>query len=161
VKRIGAVAAGIAVMALAAVHATRTADKAPKADASIRLAEAPEQIYSDNPNDSWNRIFYYLFSRRVTARLSSEFPDAAPFEKVPEINLVHLEQSTRTFERSETGDWAIDPLYPSFLSDDGTRVVLRDPAYADFKKALEDGLSETSPRGYGAGDDAKRPVVGV
>jgi hypothetical protein len=147
VKRIGAVAAGIAVMALAAVHATRTADKAPEAPASIRLAEAPEKIYSDNPNDSWNRIFYYLFSRRVTARLSSEFPEGAPFEKVTEIDFMHMERSTRTFEHSETGDRAIDPLYPSFLSDDGLRVVLRDPAYADFKKALEDGLSETSPRG--------------
>jgi len=85
-------------MALAAVHATRTADKAPEAPASIRLAEAPEKIYSDNPNDSWNRIFYYLFSRRVTARLSSEFPEGAPFEKVTEIDFMHMERSTRTFE---------------------------------------------------------------
>lgn len=59
---------------------------------------------------------------------------------------MHLEKSTRTFERNEIGDRAIDPLYPSFLVDDGIRVVLKDPAYADFKKALQDGLADTAPR---------------
>ena len=78
-------------MALAAVHPSRTADKPPEAAASVRLAEAPEKIYSDNPNDSWNRIFYYLFSRRVTARMSSEFPEAGPFEKVADLEFMHLE----------------------------------------------------------------------
>jgi hypothetical protein len=134
------------VIAVAAAHPSRTADKAPEAPASTRLAEAPEKIYSDNPDDSWNRIFFYLFSRRVTARLSSEFPEAAPFEKVSEIDFMHLERSIRTFERNEIGDRAIDSLYPSFLSDDGMRVVLKDPAYTDFKKTLLDGLADTAPR---------------
>lgn len=144
-KRLGVVAVGIAVVALAAVHPSQTADKAPEAAASIRLAEAPEKIYSDNPNDSWNRIFYYLFSRRVTAQLSSEFPEAGPFQASPELEFMHLERSTRTFERNEIGDRAIDPLYPSFLSDQGVRVVLERAAFADFKKALEDGLADASP----------------
>jgi hypothetical protein len=144
VKRIGAVLAGIAVMALAAVHASQTPDQPSEARSSIRLAEAPEKIYSDNLNDSWNRIFYYLFSRRVTAQLSSEFPEAGPFQKLPELEFMHLERSIRTFERNEIGDRAIDPLYPSFLRDDGIRVVLKDPAYAGFKKALQDGLADTS-----------------
>lgn len=138
-------AVGIAVMALAAVHASRTADQPPEAAAWVRLAEAPERIYSDNPNDSWNRIFYYLFSRRVTTQLSSEFPEASPFEKVADFEFMHLEKSRRTFERNEIGDRAIDPLYPSFLRDDGIRTVLKGAAYADFKKALLDGLADTSP----------------
>ena len=133
-------------MALTAVHPSQTADKPGEAVASIRLAEAPEKIYSDDPNDSWNRIFYYLFSRRVRARLSSEFPEAAPFVKVSDIEFMHLAKSTRTFERNETGDRAIDPLYPSFLVDDGIRVVLSDSAYAGFRRSLEDGLIETAVR---------------
>jgi hypothetical protein len=145
VKRIGTSVAGIAVMALAAAHGLQRTDQPTEAAAWVRLAEAPEKIYSDNPNDSWNRIFYYLFSRRVTARLSSEFPDAAPFEKLADVEFMHLEKSTRTFVRVETGDRAIDPLYPSFLRDDGIRAVLKGPAYADFKKALQDGVADTSP----------------
>lgn len=132
-------------MALAA-HRPRTADQPPEAAAWVRLAEAPEKIYSENPKDSWNRIFYYLFSRRVTARLSSEFPEAGPFEKVADFDFMHLEKSTRTFERNETGDRAIDPLYPSFLRDDGIRTVLKGAAYPDFKKALQDGLADTTAR---------------
>jgi hypothetical protein len=147
VKRIGTLALGIAVMAVAAAYSSQTADKRSGAAVSPRLAEAPEKIYSDNPNDSWNRIFYYLFSRRVTARLSSDFPEAAPFEKATDLEFLQVETSTRTFERNESGDRAIDPLYPSFLTDDGVRMVLRDRAYADFKKALEDGLAETLPHG--------------
>ena len=144
-KRIGTVAAGICVFALAALRASQTADKPAEAAASVRLAEAPERIYSDNPNDSWNRIFYYLFSRRVTAQMSSEFPEAGPFQKLPELEFMHLERSTRTFERNEIGDRAIDPLYPSFLRDDGIRMVLKDPAYESFKKALQAALTDTSP----------------
>jgi hypothetical protein len=146
VKRISTLAAGIAVMAVAAAYSSQTADKPAEAAVSARLAEAPEKIYSDNPNDSWNRIFYYLFSRRVTARLSSDFPEAAPFEKATDLEFLRVERSTRTFERNESGDRAIDPLYPSFLTDDGIRIVLKDPAYADFKKALEDGLADAAPR---------------
>lgn len=134
-------------MALPAAHPLQTADEPSEAAVSVRLAEAPEKIYSDNPNDSWNRIFYYLFSRRVTAHLSSEFPEAAPFEKLSDsdFDFMHLERSTRTFERVEIGDRAIDPLYPSFLRDDGIRTVLKGAAYADFRKALLDGLADTSP----------------
>jgi hypothetical protein len=146
VKRIGTLAVGIAVMAVAAAYSSQTADRQSQAAVSARFAEAPEKIYSDDPNDSWNRIFYYLFSRRVTARLSSDFPEAAPFEKVTDLEFLRVERSTRAFERNESGDRAIDPLYPSFLTDDGIRLVLRDPAYADLKQALEDGLADTAPR---------------
>ena len=33
------------------------------------LPAAPEAIYSSDPSDPWNRIFYYLFSRRIGTRL--------------------------------------------------------------------------------------------
>jgi hypothetical protein len=146
VTRIGAVAAGVAVM-LAAVHPSQTADKPAEAPSPVQLAEAPEKIYSDNPDDSWNRIFYYLFSRRVTAHLTADFPEGAPFREVDGLlQALHLQMSTRTFERNETGDRAIDPLYPSFLVDDGIRVVLRNPAYERFRKALEGGLRDTAAR---------------
>jgi hypothetical protein len=60
----------------------------------VRWAEAPEPIHSHHPNDSWNWIFYYLFSRRVSARPTADFV--------------------------ETGGHAIDRSYPSFLSNGGT-----------------------------------------
>jgi transglutaminase-like putative cysteine protease len=110
---------------------------------------APEPIYSLNPNDSWNRIFYFLFSRRVETRLSDEFPEGAPFSEKPLFEddaLLKIHVSTRVFERTEIGDRAIDPLYPSFLSSDGSRILLDEPAYSRFVIALQDALSENVPR---------------
>ena len=101
------------------------------------LAGGPKAIYSDDPNDSWNRIFYYLFSRSIETRLSDQFPEGAPF--VDGI-------STRLFERDEIGDRAIDPFYPSNGVNAGTTLVLIEPTYSNFKKALQDALDEKSPR---------------
>jgi hypothetical protein len=112
------------------------------------LIAAPAPIYSADPNDSWNRIFYYLFSRRFEAFLSSEFPDAAPvrpFElMMPEDQKPLI--SERTFMRDEVGDRAIDPLYPAFMSNVGSRLVLTDPAYTAFRGAINDALREDVPR---------------
>jgi hypothetical protein len=101
------------------------------------LDSAPQPIYSSDPNDAWNRIFYFLFSRCVDTRLSDLFPEGAPF--VDGI-------STRLFERDEIGDRAIDPLYPSHFVNIGSRLVLTDPAYSDFQKALQDALNEKAQR---------------
>jgi len=101
------------------------------------LEGGPRAIYSSDPNDSWNRIFYYLFSRRIETRLSDQFAEGAPF--VDGI-------STRLFERDEIGDRAIDPLYPSKFASTGTYLVLTDPAYANFKKALQDALDDNGQR---------------
>jgi hypothetical protein len=98
------------------------------------LATAPEPVYSNDPNDPWNRIFYFLFSRRIETRVSEEFPEGAPF-----VNGV----STRTFQRNEVGDRAIDPLYPSQIVDTGRRLVLTEPGYSDFTKALDEALDST------------------
>jgi len=120
----------------------------PPADTPIiQLAETPHPIYSADPNDSWNRIFYYLFSRRIHARLSSDFPDAAPFHAFDGFpGYLNLQVSSQTIERSETGDRAIDPLYPSFFVDVGARVVLSGPAYDGLRQALQDATTETAPR---------------
>jgi hypothetical protein len=101
------------------------------------LPAAPEAIYSSDPSDPWNRIFYYLFSRRIGTRLDYEFPEGAPF-----VDSV----STRTFERDEIGDRAIDPLYPSHFVITGSRLVLTEPAYTDFRQALHEALDEKSAR---------------
>jgi hypothetical protein len=37
-----------------------------------------QSIYTKKSNDAWNQIFHSLFSRRL-ARLSSDFPQGAPF----------------------------------------------------------------------------------
>lgn len=115
----------------------------------IALSAKPEPIYTSDPNDAWNRIFYFLFSRRIEARLSDDFPEGAPFSEKPlresdVLPKVHV--STRVFERTETGDRAIDPLYPSFLSSTGSELILADPAYAQFVQALQDALNESAPR---------------
>lgn len=114
----------------------------------FRLADAPEAIYSPDPNDSWNRIFYFLFSRKFDALLSSQFPEGAPFRALEGMPgaLNNLQVSMRTFERNETGDRPIDPLYPSFFTDLGARPLLTDPGFADLHKALEQAIAENQRR---------------
>jgi hypothetical protein len=123
--------AGLAGSHIVAQEATYSPPKA------MLLGSAPQPIYSGDPNDAWNRIFYYMFSRRIETRLSDLFPEGAPF--VDGI-------STRLFERDEIGDRAIDPLYPSKFASTGTYLVLTDPAYANFKKALQDALDDNGQR---------------
>ena len=115
----------------------------------VSLADVPEAIYSPDPNDSWNRIFYFLFSRRMQVRLSDEFPEGAPFTKdVVDFKLLNrgISVSTRTFERSEIGDRPIDPFYPSSLDAAAERFVLADPIYPGFATALHDALNDSVPR---------------
>ena len=109
----------------------------------------PEAVYAQDPNDAWNRIFCFLFSRRMDVRVSNEFPEGAPFTKEGmDMNLlrVGLQISTQAFERDELGDRAIDPLYPGSLDGAAARLVLNDPAYGEFTKALRDALHDKAPR---------------
>lgn len=129
-----AILAFFAALAGSYVIAQETTYSPPKA---TLLGSAPQPIYSSDPNDSWNRIFYYLFSRRIEARLSSLFPEGAPF-----VDGV----STRLFERDEIGDRAIDPLYPSHFATTGSLLVLIQPAYSEFTKALQEAIDEKAPR---------------
>ena len=124
--------------------AGRPADETPPA---LRLAASADAIYTKNPNDSWNRIFYYLFSRRVMTHLTSDFPEGAPFRDLEGLlESTPMQVSTRTFERVERGDRAIDPLYPSFLTDEGARVVLQGPNYVGFRAALDAALQDNAQR---------------
>lgn len=102
------------------------------------LRDAPHPIYSDNAHDSWNRIFYCLFTRRIEARLSSDYPEAAPFTKLAQGPPIQV--TTRTFERLEIGDRAIDPLYT------GADIVLAEPNYSELVNALKDALGESTVR---------------
>jgi hypothetical protein len=108
----------------------------------VTLPDAADLIYSTRPNDPWNKIFYFLFSRRLTVRLSSDFAEGAPFVDSPTQRKV----STRIFERSEIGDRAIDPMYPTFTVGFGTMLVLHDSAYPAFTQALRDALQENTAR---------------
>lgn len=109
----------------------------------------PELVYAQETNDAWNRIFCFLFSRRMDVRLSNEFPEGAPFTKEGvDVNLIFsgLQISTQAFERTEVGDRAIDPLYPGSLDGSPARLVLSDPNYSEFTRALQDALHESGPR---------------
>src|SRR5262249_58914238 len=41
--------------------------------------DEPQAVYSADRDDSWNHIFYCLFTRTVQLRLSDDFLAAAPF----------------------------------------------------------------------------------
>jgi hypothetical protein len=104
-----------------------------------------EPIYSKDPNDAWNRIFYYLFSRRFKARLSGEFPEGKPFEEFESESKMLV--SSRLVERTETGDRSIDPLYyPYPGTAEGRRQLLTEPMYSGIVAALQEALSDTAQR---------------
>lgn len=105
--------------------------------------DAPQPIYSENARDSWNRIFYCLFTRRFAARISNEYPAAAPFIPFPPDGPLRI--STRTFERLEIGDRAIDPLYPA-VGTAGVGLAVTDPMYSMLAKALQDAVNENATR---------------
>src|SRR4030095_4638230 len=113
--------------------------------ANSASANDPGLIYSDDPNDPWNRIFHSLFTRKIKARLSDDFPEAAPFVQIRD-GFSRLKGSTRIFERFENGDRPIDPLYPSFFNNAGVLQVLNEPAYSELKTALESALAEKAAR---------------
>lgn len=110
--------------------------------ANVRAA-----VYAPDPDDSWNRIFSALFTRSVKARVSSDFSEGAPFARTQYGMFPHaLSVSTRTLERVETGDRAVEPLYPSFFSAAGAAQVLSEPLYTQLRQALEDALAENTTR---------------
>jgi hypothetical protein len=114
------------------------------------VEDRPQPIYTEDTNDAWNRIFYYLFSRRVNVRYSGEFPEAAPFGQLdsvfPSPATEHIGRSLRQFQRFEPGDRAIDPFYPSQLSSTGPQRVLSDPLYSELVRALRDAQRDNATR---------------
>ena len=140
--------AGAALLLIALLfftHFPRTADLATKQQPQSNSSADPRLIYSANLNDPWNRIFRALFTRTITTRVSSEFAEGAPFVLIRDT-MSPMKVSTRTFERLEIGDRAMDPLYPSFFNNQGVISVVTDPRYAELKDALTAALAESSNR---------------
>jgi hypothetical protein len=108
---------------------------------------APPAIYSNDSADPWNRIFAVLLTRDVKVRFASEFADRGPFEdqSLPGLSQT-IRVSTRTFDRHEDGDRAVEALYPGFLTGEGVRGVLEDPRYAEMSDALTAALSDGTSR---------------
>src|SRR5215467_6463962 len=112
-------------------------------------SDQPQPIYANDPHDSWNRIFYYLFTRRVHFRLTDDFREEEPFQQAHFASFPAFPPrpvSDRIFERIESGDRGIDPLYPSFLDSLGTVWLMTEPRYSEFEKALRAALGERNQR---------------
>jgi len=109
------------------------------------LPSAVAPIYSKDPNDAWNRIFYYLFSRRFKARFSDEFPEGKPFTEFENDSKMRI--SSGLIERTETGDRSIEPLYyPYPATAEGRRQLLIEPIYSGIAAALQEALNDTTQR---------------
>jgi len=113
---------------------------------SLAKLEA-QPIYAADPHDSWNRIFYLLFTRSIKFRLTKDFGHEDSYVPVSVMGDASLSATSQIFERIESGDRAIDPLYPaSFLSARGAEFVLVDPQFGELEQALREALAETAPR---------------
>jgi len=144
IARLPALAAALFLVGLTSSQSVR---QPPRPPLELRLTEAPQPVYSADPHDSWNRIFYYLFSRRFQAYVSGSFPEYGPFRDFQGLAGRGIFQvSTRTFEWQETGDRPIDALYPSQFTDEGVRFVLLDPTYTELCRALDEALGEHAER---------------
>jgi hypothetical protein len=110
--------------------------------------DEPQAIYAADPQDCWNRIFHCLFTRTLQVRLSSDFAQGAPFTSTNESVMGANGVSTRLFERIESGDRAVEPLYPHEMFRDavGTAQLLAEPRFSEFKAALSNALAESSAR---------------
>jgi hypothetical protein len=145
IERAAATFALVAILLPAFLFAFTARQIPLSAQTALRPEEATTLIYSDDPADSWNRIFSCMFTRHVEARLSNDFAVGAPFKEL--ANFFHLQVSTRLFERQETGDRAIDPLYaPPSYSPEGSRQLLTEPRYSALTAALQEALREPAPR---------------
>lgn len=106
----------------------------------------PQSIYAPDPEDAWNQVFFLLFTRTIASRVMA---DGAPAFAAGDDRLA---LSNRRVTRIESGDRAIDPLYPSYLWMDSTAFdfdrdsrwrVLREPHYSRLVVALE-GVRRTA-----------------
>lgn len=112
---------------------------------SVNIPKKIALIYSRDPNDPWNAIFHLLFTREFRTHLSNDF-HAGPFMETGLMGLPDLKVSTQTAERLEIGDRAIDPLYPSFFTDEGVTPILSESHFYEFTQALTSLLAEQTPR---------------
>lgn len=106
----------------------------------------PQTIYSHDLHDPWNRIFFLLFTRKVDTRLSDDFKGEGPFVSASAMGNPSVQATSQTVERIESGDRAIDPLYPNFFSEKGAEPILSDPGFSELKQALQEACAETVQR---------------
>jgi hypothetical protein len=108
-----------------------------------------QAIYAPDRTDPWNQVFYLLFTRTLEARLvaagSERFMAGDP----------RLALSNGTVTRIESGDRAVEPLYPSWLwmgstwfdmAPDGPWEILQEPRYSQLETALESLISTAHAR---------------
>jgi hypothetical protein len=110
--------------------------------------DLPQAVYSADAADSWNVIFHALFARTLQVRLSSDFADAAPFERTIRTGPADFLLSTRTFERVERSDRAIEP-FDAFLGHAGFHrpsPLFGEPRFTRFMDALNEALRESRVR---------------
>ena len=108
-----------------------------------------QAIYSADLTDPWNRIFSLLFTRRIRSRLLAENATRGQMFD-PSLAL-----SDRRVTRIESGDRAIDPLYPSWtwlgssafdMSPDSRWQILIEPRYRELVTALRTVPASTAKR---------------
>lgn len=113
----------------------------------VFMSDDPQSIYAADPTDSWNRIFRALFTRTVKARVSDAFPEGAPFEAFQvRMGSFPIRLSKQKLSRTEIGDRAIEPLYPTFFTAAGPAHVLSDPGYTELASTLREAIAETKNR---------------
>ena len=109
----------------------------------------PQPIYSSETSDPWNRRFQLLFTRTLDVRLTAGEPTVA----LAGDDRLILAQGT--VQRIESGDRAIDPLYPSWtwmgsalfdMSVSGSWEILREPHYSHLVDALKEVRRSASQR---------------
>src|SRR5215213_628803 len=114
---------------------------------AVFASNNPQSIYAADPSDSWNRIFRALFSRTINVRLASDFREGAPF--VPfrvQMGSFDIRISKDIVKRTEIGDRAIEPLYPTFFTVDGPLQVFSEPHFSELTAALQEAFEERKPR---------------
>lgn len=108
--------------------------------ASLPRSE-PQPVYAADPDDVWNQVFFLLFTRTVASRVAAK--DATDFAVISDAP----GPPPRRVTRIESGDRAIDPLYPSLLGinspsfdfdRDSSWRVLQEPRYSRLTTALEE-----------------------
>ncbi|HEU4875607.1 MAG TPA: hypothetical protein VFT44_21030 [Pyrinomonadaceae bacterium] len=115
--------------------------------APMFVSNNPQSIYAADPNDSWNRIFRALFTRTVKARVSDAFPEGAPFSPFHiRMGSFSIRLSKEKISRTEIGDRAIEPLYPTFLNATGPFQVFSEPLFTELTAALREAINETKTR---------------
>lgn len=115
--------------------------------APMFVSDNPKSIYAADPNDSWNRIFRVLFTRTVKARVSDAFPEGAPFGPFQvRMGSFSIRLSKEKISRTEIGDRAIEPLYPTFFTAAGPLQVFSEPLFSELTTALREAIDETKTR---------------